>query len=95
MNHSSDLKNFANSWPSESNFKTFSRSHFFLIVGQNNFGNKIPVFPLFKVGKRRKKAVKELQTVDVLITYFTESRILLTCFLIFCDEYLMISSKKG
>ena len=39
-------KNVANSWPSASNFKSFSRSleQFFLTVGQNNFGNKIP-FP--------------------------------------------------
>ena len=31
-------------WPSASNFKIFSWSleHFFLKVGQNNFGNKIP-----------------------------------------------------
>ena len=41
---SSDLKNFANSRPSASNFKSFSRSleQFFLTVGQNNFINKIP-----------------------------------------------------
>ena len=46
MNYSSDLKNFANSWPSVSNFKSFSQSleQFFLTVGQNNFGNKIPIF---------------------------------------------------
>ena len=39
----SDLKNFENSWPSASNFKSFSQSveRFFLTVGQNNFGNKI------------------------------------------------------
>ena len=44
INCSSDLKNFANSRHSASNFKSFSRSqeHFFLTVGQNNFGNKIP-----------------------------------------------------
>ena len=44
INCSSDLKNFANSQPSASNFKSFSRSleQFFLTVGQNNFGNKIP-----------------------------------------------------
>ena len=42
--YSSDLKNFANSRPSASNFKSFSQSleQFFLTVGQNNFGNKIP-----------------------------------------------------
>ena len=41
---SSDLKNVSNSRLSASNFKRFSRSleHFFLTVGQNNFGNKIP-----------------------------------------------------
>ena len=44
INFSSDLKNFANSPPPASNFKSFSRSleQFFLTVGQNNFGNKIP-----------------------------------------------------
>ena len=44
INCSSDLKTFANSRPSASNFKSFSRSveQFFLTVGQNNFGNKIP-----------------------------------------------------
>ena len=44
INCSSDLKNFVNSWPSTSNFKSFSCSleQFFLTVGQNNFGNKIP-----------------------------------------------------
>ena len=44
MNWSSDLKKFANSQPSASNFKSFfwSLEHFFLTVGQNNFGNKIP-----------------------------------------------------
>ena len=45
---SSDLKNFVNSQPSASNFKSFSRSQeqFFLTADQNNFGNKIP-FTLF------------------------------------------------
>ena len=44
INCSSDLKTFENSRPSASNFKSFSRSleQFFLTVGQNNFGNKIP-----------------------------------------------------
>ena len=46
-NCSSNLKIFADSWPSASNFKSFSQSleHFFLIVSQNNFGNKIPFTP--------------------------------------------------
>ena len=44
INCSSDLKKFANSRPSASNFKSFSRwlEQFFLTVGQYNFGNKIP-----------------------------------------------------
>ena len=44
INCSCDLKNFADSRPSALNFKRFSQSleHFFLTVGQNNFGNKIP-----------------------------------------------------
>ena len=44
MNCSSDLKNHVNSGPSALNFKSFSRSleQFFLTVGQNNLGNKIP-----------------------------------------------------
>ena len=48
MNCFSDLKNFENSRSSASNFKTFSRSleQFFLTVGQNNFGNKIPFPPI-------------------------------------------------
>ena len=49
INCSIDLKNFANSRPSASNFKSFSQSleHFFLTVGQNNFGNKIPFLMSF------------------------------------------------
>ena len=48
-NCSSDLKIFANSRHSTSNFKIFSwwLEQFFLTVGQNNFGNKIP-FSLLK-----------------------------------------------
>ena len=48
INCSSDLKFFANSRPSASNFKSFSQSleQFLLTVGQNNFGNKIPLFML-------------------------------------------------
>ena len=47
INCSSDLKKFENSRPSASIFKTFSRSleQYFLTVGQNNFGNKIPNLP--------------------------------------------------
>ena len=44
INCSSDFKNFENSRPSASNFKSFSLSQeqFFLTEGQSNFGNKIP-----------------------------------------------------
>ena len=46
MNCSSDLKNFANHQLSALNFKSFSQSleAFFLTVGQNNFGNKLPFY---------------------------------------------------
>ena len=49
VNCSSDLKIFANSWSSASNFKRFSRSleEFSLTVRQNKFRNKIP-FPNFQ-----------------------------------------------
>ena len=47
-----DLKDFANSWPSTLNFKSLSLSRslelFFITVGQNNFGNKIPFFSFLK-----------------------------------------------
>ena len=45
INCSSDLKKFANSQSSSSNFKSFSPSieQFFLTVGQNNVENKIPI----------------------------------------------------
>jgi hypothetical protein len=42
VNCSSDLKNFATSQPSASNFNSRSLEQFFITVGQNNFGNKIP-----------------------------------------------------
>ena len=45
------IKNFENSQPSASNFKSFSRplEQLFLTVTQNNFGNKIQIFylPIF------------------------------------------------
>ena len=51
MNCSSDLKKISNSRTSASNFKSFSWSleQFFLTVGQNNFGNKIPFILLFSL----------------------------------------------
>ena len=49
INCFSELKIFANSRLKAENFKRFSRSleQFFLPVGQNNFGNKIPHLPAF------------------------------------------------
>ena len=46
--YSSDLKKFSNSQPSALNFKSFSAllEQFFLTVGQNHFGNKIPFFSI-------------------------------------------------
>ena len=74
----SDLSLFgwtvANSRPSVSNFKSFSQSlkQFFLTVGQNNFGNKIPfgkfvnyLLPLFfvhTVDKMEERCVWEATT---------------------------------
>ena len=78
INCSSDLKNFENSQPSASNFKSFSRSveQFFLTVGQNNFGNKIPSFcvqvsvfwPLLVSDAeiRRLPAISDAQWVDAI-----------------------------
>ena len=50
-NCSSDLENFANSHPSASNFKGFPRSReqfFFLTIGEDNFGNKIPILNVYR-----------------------------------------------
>ena len=54
INCSSNLKNFANSRPSVSNFKSFSQSleHFFLTIDQNNFGNKITIIYLGQVHEK-------------------------------------------
>ena len=59
----SDLKNFANSRPSASNFKSFSRSleKFFLTaVGQNNFGNKIPFLNIIDLSSTSTKWIHKL-----------------------------------
>ena len=65
MNCSSDLKKFENSRLSASNFKSCSRSleQFFLTVGQNNFGNKIPVLALYKAA--RPAQIKE--KIEILV----------------------------
>ena len=53
INCSRDLKNFANSRSSASNFKSFSKSleHFFLTKGQNNLVNKMPFLYLDLFGE--------------------------------------------
>ena len=62
----SDLKNFANSLPSASNFKSFSRSleQFFLTVGQNNFGNKIPFLKVHIPGNNKLPSNFEMYKKD-------------------------------
>ena len=71
INCSSDLKNFANSRPSVSNFKSFSRSleQFFLTVGQNNFGNKIPLLT-WTVHKRRRHFFRMFDTPSPMSALF-------------------------
>ena len=66
INWPNDLKNFAYSRPSASNFKSFSRTleQFFLTVGQNNFGNKIPFFFVSKKFSQGKN------TNEVLVIVF-------------------------
>ena len=72
INCSSDLKNFANSRPSASNSKSFSRSleHFFLTVGQNNFGKKMPFFiPLLSSSFDFEAWLDLRELVDFLMTW--------------------------
>ena len=71
INCSSDLKKFANSRPSASNFKIFSWSleQFFLTVGQNNFGNKIPFLSFW--GNVRRKKNKYFAPLSRVIWPFT------------------------
>ena len=63
-NCSSDLQNVANSQPSTSNFKSFSRSleQFFLTVGRNNFGNKIQFLYLWTDAKAFQKLKNSWET---------------------------------
>ena len=73
INCSSDLKNFAISRPSASNFKSFSRSleHFFLTVGQNNFGNKIPIqFPKSHATNTTLRILSGSSTLHFTRTFF-------------------------
>ena len=72
-NCSSGLKMFANSWPSASNFKSFSRSleHFFLTVGLNNFGNKIPIqFPKYHATNTTLRILSGSSTLHFTRTFF-------------------------
>ena len=85
-----DLKFFENSRPSALNFKKFSWSleHFFLTVGQNNFGNKIPFlnnvghiwFPFRKCFFGENYILKKMQFRTILFPYkkcISEKRTLL------------------
>ena len=66
----SDLKKFPNSRRSASNFKIFSWSlkQFFLKIGQNKIGNKIPC----SHGKPSKSFACELKTIKHLMTEWTD-----------------------
>ena len=68
MNCSSDLKNFENSRLKAENFKSFSQSieQFFLTVGQNIFGNIIPI-PYSTVPKDIEKQVEDEYDGDMII----------------------------
>ena len=70
INWSSDLKKFANSRPSALNFKKISRSleQFFLTVGQNNFGNKVPFMSSLKI-KKNKPEVCNFCTCNLKSTF--------------------------
>ena len=59
INCSSNLKHFANSRPSASNFKSFSQSleQFFLTIGQNNFCNKIPIKSVLSTHKNKMQKI--------------------------------------
>ena len=88
MNCTSDPTTFANSQPSASNFKSFSRSpeQFFLKVGQNNFGNKISLYFYFPFlfglfyGDSQ-ELILELYKLYILSFYFIE----FCFFLFFCS----------
>ena len=57
INCSDDIKKFANSRPSASNL-TRSLEHFFLTVGQNNSGNKIPFWAGSTKGTRWRSSIQ-------------------------------------
>ena len=71
INCSSDLKIFENSQPSASNFKSFFRSlqQFFLTVGQNNFGDKIPKIICCWNKKLWKECKAKVQITIIWIVY--------------------------
>ena len=65
-------KLFKWSWPSASNFKSFSWSveQFFLIIGQNNFGNKIPL----EKNKQKSLSVFTWRPINLLVFTLWSSR---------------------
>ena len=77
INCSSDFKSFENSRPSSSNFRSFSQclEQFFLKVGQNNIGNKIPILKRnYEEGRIGfKKDLEFSQENKYLITFLMKS----------------------
>ena len=73
MNCSSDLKKFATSRPSASNFKSFSRSleQLFLTVGRINFGNKISLTKELDVNVKNSHFVTNIVIWSEYIFWFT------------------------
>ena len=96
INCSSDLKNFANSRPSASDFKSFSGSleNFFLTVGQNNFGNKIYLHKDKKLSNLTDltpistKMISKLQAWPVLLHHHLSKLIMYT----FLNQLMIVDS---
>ena len=90
----SNLKKFENSRPSALNFKFFSRSieHFFLKVGQNNFGNKLPKLrfqndfdPPLWLRKAEENVLKDPEFMAILLSRHFSSH--LGCAKLFHSNY--------
>ena len=89
INCSSDLKNFSNSRPSASNFKSFSWSleQFFLTVGKNNFGNKIPCFALWRATNQKRQSRRWIQNLQMSELFFLFSYTLNQNLIVFFNNF--------
>ena len=92
MNCHSDLKNFANSWPS-----SFSRSleQFFLKVGQNNFGKKIPNQAekiKFRIGEAKRLVTDYLTWKKCSKTNLSAQ---IDCLLMYLNKKVIFKVKEG